>query len=278
MRILQWNLPVRGGHRRVPELLAAVTLAAACATGAALPAAAATTTTIPGPAVNFAPHGAHGAPAKLITPSSHPTTVIKNVVSGNWAGYASIATPKYTEVSSTWTEPSASCTSTTSYASFWTGLDGYNSASVEQTGTLVYCYGGVAYQYAWYEMYPAAPVYYNVPIAAGDRMTATVTSSTVGNFSLVLSDATRGWTATTTATNSSLARASAEVIAEAPSSSTGVLPLANFGTVTFTNSTVNNVPLASASPINIQMGSNPVKVLCSGISSGGAFSCTWYHA
>ena len=133
--------------------------------------------------MNFAPHSAHGAPAKLASLStSHANTVIKNAVSTNWAGYASIATPKYYQVSASWNEPSVDCGSTDSYASFWAGLDGYNSASVEQTGTLVYCYGGVAYQYAWYEMYPAAPVYYNVPIAAGDRMTATVTSTAAGDF------------------------------------------------------------------------------------------------
>jgi hypothetical protein len=275
---LEGNPPAHGGRRRAAKILAALTLAVAGAWGAALPEAGAAT--IPGPAVDFAPHGAHGTPAQLTTASSsHPRTVIKNAVSSNWAGYASAATPKYTEVSSTWVEPSASCGSTTSYASFWTGLDGYDSGSVEQTGTLVYCYGGVAYQYAWYEMYPAAPVYYNVPIAAGDRMTATVTSTASGNFTLVLTDSTRGWTETTTATNSSLARASAEIIAEAPSSSSGVLPLADFGGVTFTNSTVNSVALASASPINIEMASgSTVKVLCGGISGGGNFGCTWYHA
>lgn len=273
----EWDLPVRGGRRRVPKVLAALALAAACAAAAAPSAAGAAT--IPGPAVNFTPHSAHGAPAQLGSASSRPATVVKNAVSSNWAGYASIATPKYTEVSSTWVEPGASCGSSTSYASFWTGLDGYNSGSVEQTGTLVYCYGGAAYQYAWYEMYPASPVYYNVAIAAGDRMTATVTSTSTGNFTMVLTDSTRGWSQRTTATNSSLARASAEVVAEAPSSSSGVLPLANFGTVTFTNSTVNSVSLASESPINIEMASgSTVKVLCGAISGGGNFSCTWHHA
>lgn len=278
MTQLERNLPVRGVHRRASKLLAALTLAVAGATGAALPAASAAT--IPGPAVDFAPHvSAHGAPAKLTPTSSRPMTVIKNAVSSNWAGYASIATPRYTEVSSTWNEPSASCGSGTSYASFWTGLDGYNSSTVEQTGTLVYCYGGTPYQYAWYEVYPNPPVYYNVPIAAGDRITATVSSTSAGYFTLTLSNATRGWNETAAGSAPSLARSSAEVIAEAPSSSSGVLPLADFGTVTFTNSTVNYGPLSSASPINIEMASgSTVKVLCGGISGGGNFGCTWYHA
>lgn len=277
MRLLQWNMPALG-RRRATTVLAALTLATAGVSASALPAAAAAAQP-PGPAVNFAPHGSHGAPVHLTSPSSRATTVIKNATSTNWSGYASTAIPRYTEVSSSWIEPSASCTSATSYASFWTGLDGYGSGSVEQTGTLVYCYGGVAYQYAWYEMYPAAPVYYNVPIAAGDSMNATVTSTASGNFSLILTDYTRGWRATTTATNASLARASAEIIAEAPSSSTGVLPLANYRSVTFTSSTINNLPLASAYPINITMvGSGYTKSACTGISSGGNFTCYWYHA
>ena len=149
-------------------------LVAAGAWGAATPAADAAT--IPGPAVDFTPH-THAAPAALTSTLAH-TQITKNAKSSNEAGYASTAIPPYTEVSSTWVEPNANCGATpNSYASFWTGLDGYNSASVEQTGTLIYCSGTTAEQYAWYEMYPAAPVYYNVPIAAGDRMTATVTST-----------------------------------------------------------------------------------------------------
>lgn len=274
MRVSQWNLLARGGHRRVPELLAALTLAAACATGAALPAAAAT---IPGPAVNFAPHG---APAKLATLSTGPATVVKNAVSTNWAGYASTATPQYYQVSASWNEPRVTCGSADSYASFWVGLDGYNSASVEQTGTLVYCHRGVAHRYAWYEMYPAAPVYYNVPVAAGDRMTATVDSTPDGNFELILGSSTRGWIRVTDATNPALARASAEVVAEAPSSTTGVLPLADFHAVTFQNGSFNNGALVMENPINVEMaGGSTVKALCGPIdSSGGGFICNWHHA
>ncbi len=50
--------------------------------------------------------------------------------------------------------PAASCTSTTSLAAFWVGIDGYSSGSVEQDGTLVECYRDVAYYYTWWEMYP----------------------------------------------------------------------------------------------------------------------------
>jgi len=263
--------------RRITHTASVLLIASSALLAAPASAAAGAVSALAG--LEFAPPAAATAPL-LPGAAAHVTaaTHLKFASSTNWAGYAATST-KYTSVTSTWREPSASCGSATTYASFWTGLDGYGSSSVEQTGTLVYCYGGVAYQYAWYEMYPAAPVYYNVAIAAGDSMNATVTSTATGNFSLILTDYTRGWRATTTATNASLARASAEVIAEAPSSSTGVLPLANFGSVTFTNSTVNNIPLASASPINITMvGPSYTKAACTGISGGGNFTCYWYHA
>ncbi len=58
--------------------------------------------------------------------------------STNWSGYAVTgANGTYKSVSANWTEPTATCTSSRSdlYASFWVGLDGYSSNSVEQTGT-----------------------------------------------------------------------------------------------------------------------------------------------
>jgi hypothetical protein len=92
-------------------------------------------------------------------------------------------------------------------------------------------------------------------VSPGDNMSATVTytgSSSSGGFfggpgflgrdpgrrssstfTVTISDITAGWTFTTTGTVTNAARSSAEWIAEAPSSSRGVLPLANFGTVNF---------------------------------------------
>lgn len=50
--------------------------------------------------------------------------------STNWPGYA--ATGKFTSVSANWTEPTGHCTSASRYSSFWAGLDGFNSNTVEQ--------------------------------------------------------------------------------------------------------------------------------------------------
>ncbi|MFL6137436.1 MAG: G1 family glutamic endopeptidase [Frankiaceae bacterium] len=202
-----------------------------------------------------------------------------NSTSSNWAGYAvGAAGTRYTSVSASWVQPAVSCTSTNTWSSFWVGLDGYNSGSVEQTGTEADCSGGRAVYSSWYEMYPKFPVNYSNTVAPGDHFTASVTTNGSGSFTLKLSDTTRGWSHTTTATYNSAALSSAEVIAEAPSSSSGVLPLSNFGTVSFSGSTANGTlfgSLAGRDAITMASGST-TKATPSSIS-GGSFSVTWHH-
>jgi hypothetical protein len=257
-------------HRSARAALSALLIGSFALFAAPTTAAAGAAAALAG--IDFAPHSAR---AQLHSPGA---SGLKFATSTNWGGYAAASTT-YTSVTSTWVEPSASCGSSTTYASFWTGLDGYASSSVEQTGTLVECYGGTPYQYSWYEMYPASPVYFNNTMTAGDTIVSTVTATSSGVFTLYLADTTRGWSHTVTKTNSSLARASAEVIAEAPYSG-GVLPLANFGTVNFTNSRVNSGTLGAAGPTSITMvtSSGVTKASVSGISGGTAFSMTWHHS
>lgn len=205
------------------------------------------------------------------------------VQSTNWSGYAVTgANGAYSSVSASWTEPTATCTSRRSaqYASFWVGLDGYNSNSVEQTGTDADCSGRTPVYYGWYEMYPAFPVNFPNTVRPGDSMSASVTFSGTQTFTLVLKDSTQNWTQTIVQNQSGLARSSAEVITEAPSSSRGVLPLANFGTVSYSTSSANGSSLGGQNPIQIIMvdSSGLDKDSTSSISSGGAFSNTWLRS
>ena len=204
---------------------------------------------------------------------------ISNSTSTNWSGYA-VTGGRYTSVSASWTEPSVTCSGTTAYSSFWVGLDGDTSGTVEQTGTDADCSGSTPQYYAWYEMYPKFPTNLRNPVQPGDHLTATVTTDGNGRFTLTLSDTTRGWTNSTSARLKSAKLASAEVIAEAPSSSGGVLPLANFGAVSFSGAKANGATLTSSTPgidpITMQSGST-VKAQPSSISNG-AFSVTWKHS
>ncbi len=207
-----------------------------------------------------------------------PAHMRTNSTSTNWSGYA-VTGGRYTKVSSSWTVPAVSC-SGTAYSSFWVGLDGDTSNTVEQTGTDSDCSGSTPQYYAWYEMYPKFPSNYRNTVKAGDKMSATVTTNGSGSFTLTISDSTQGWTQTTNARLKSAKLASAEVIAEAPSSSGGVLPLANFGTVGFSGATVNGSVLTSTTAgldkITMQSGST-VKAQPSSLSSG-SFSVAWKHS
>jgi peptidase A4-like protein len=207
-----------------------------------------------------------------------PNHKITNSTSTNWSGYA-VTGSRFTSVSAAWTEPTVSC-SGTAYSSFWVGLDGDTSNTVEQTGTDADCSGSTPQYYAWYEMYPKFPVNLSGTVRPGDKMTASVTTNGSGSFTLTISDTTQGWTNNTTARLKSAKLASAEVIAEAPSSSGGVLPLANFGSVGFSNAKANGALLTSSTPnidpITMQSGST-VKAQPGNISSG-SFSVTWKHS
>jgi hypothetical protein len=154
--------------------------------------------------------------------------------STNWSGYAVTASAgSVTSAVGSWTVPAVTG-QTTGYAACWVGIDGFSSSTVEQTGTLSYTSGGKAYYDAWYEFYPAGMVELSGAVKPGDIVSATVTctSTTASTFTVSIIDQTQGWTYTspTPVTVSGAKESSAEWIVEAPSSTFGVLPLANFGT------------------------------------------------
>ena len=220
--------------------------------------------------------GATGTRANAV--SNAPNHKISHSTSSNWSGYSAIK-GTYTRVSASWTQPTASCTSQTTYSSFWVGLDGYSSNTVEQTGTSADCSGGRPSYYAWYEMYPKFPVNLSLAVRPGDSISASVTTSGDGRFTLTITNNTSHATYQTTQTLKRARLASAEVIAEAPSSSGGVLPLTNFGTANFSSATVNGTAIGSWNPDKIDMVANGVtKATTSALSGGTSFSVAWKHS
>jgi hypothetical protein len=131
----------------------------------------------------------------------------------------------------------------TGYCAVWVGIDGYNSSSVEQLGTESDLDNGRPEYSVWYEMYPkGSEDIQSMTVSAGDSITASVqyvTSGTYkGQFQLTITDTSRQNDSFTTYQSYAQAqRSSAEWIIEAPSSNSGVLPLANFGSVAFTGAT-----------------------------------------
>jgi hypothetical protein len=231
-----------------------------------------------------APAAASSHPAghaiHLIRPAMHGTAPMvargrpsHALESQNWSGYAARG-KAHKKISASWVEPTGHCGSSRTWSSFWVGLDGFGSNTVEQTGSEVDCAGGHAKYYSWYEMYPAFPVNFANPVSPGDHFTGSVT------FTGVLKDTTKGWSNTIKQTLAGATRASAEVIAEAPSSSSGILPLTNFGTVHFTNSQVDGTAIGQASGAKITMvnGSGRAKDSVSALTSNKNFSVKWLHS
>jgi peptidase A4-like protein len=126
------------------------------------------------------------------------------------------------------------------------------------------------------------PVNFSNTVRPGDHFSGSVTFTGGGSYTLVLKDTTRGWSHTVHKTLAGAANSSAEVIAEAPccTASGGVLPLANFGTVNFSNATANGSPIGSFGPTKINMVGNSgrLKDRTPALSGGGSFSDTWLRA
>jgi autotransporter-associated beta strand protein len=185
--------------------------------------------------------------ASVLSPGDSDTTYY----SSNWAGYADLASTgqTFSSVVGQWvvptiTPPSGGTYSSSSYpyTATWVGLDGFSSSTVEQTGTAAYFTNNTVSYYAWYELYPKNLTPVSLTIEPGNLMSASVTYAATNKYTLTIEDVTTGKSFSTTQTSSGDARSSAEWIAEAPTSSlSGVLPLANFGSVTFTaaSSTLN---------------------------------------
>ena len=220
------------------------------------------------------------SPSHAVAPH-HPIHRITHASSLNWAGYDDVG-GTYTSVSASWIQPAVTCSGgKSSYSSFWVGLDGDGSNSVEQTGTEADCSHGRAFYSSWYEFYPAYPVNYSNAVSPGDSFSASVTYTGGTGYRLILTDNTKGWSHTTTGSAPGALNASAEVIAEAPSSNRGVLPLANFGSMTFSNAKANGSNLGSVpttQPLTMVTTSGTVKCSVSGLGGGTTFTATWHHA
>ena len=158
----------------------------------------------------------------------------------NWSGYAETGT--YTGVSSSWTVPAVTASSTATYSSAWIGVDGFNNSDLIQTGTEEDYYNGAAHYNAWWEILPASetalPTSY--PIGAGDRMSVSIyetsSTTTTGSFfrrttehvwDITISDTTRGWSYTTKQGYNGPGT-SAEWVVEAPEVGNRIATLAHY--------------------------------------------------
>src|ERR1700722_2717487 len=109
-----------------------------------------------------------GTPFRGAGPSSPHGSHATAQASQDWSGYATSG-GTFTSVTANWVLPAGKCANSNQTASFWAGLDGFTTATVEQTGTDIVCNGTKASYAAWYEMYPGNSIYYSVTMKAGDH-------------------------------------------------------------------------------------------------------------
>ena len=217
------------------------------------------------------------------------------VDSFNWSGYAdgskTTKAGTFTRVSGSWTTPSVKCGAEDELTSEWVGLDGWISSSLEQLGTMSWCYRGAAVYFTWWEMFPTGTGLIRVgnALKPGDKITASVTRSGA-NYTLKLTDATtpgNGFTTKQTCPATTCTDTSAEWIAERPSFGIGIAPLAHYNAFRITNgkqtsggkagtigsfATVNEVTMIDATQA---YDLNTVSGLTSKNSS---FSTTWQNS
>jgi Peptidase A4 family len=161
--------------------------------------------------------------------------------SEGWTGFvdAADANVQLRYVVSNFTIPTVTCTSSSSKASFWVGLDGWTDDTLEQVGISTDCHLGQPAYEAWYEMYPRGTDY-EFYVYPGDSIAMSVYYDySTGVYSLSLDDKTQDLSfnqAAVCPSGSTCNNSSAEVILEA----NGGTNLSRFTPVTFTDSGVTS--------------------------------------
>jgi lipoprotein-anchoring transpeptidase ErfK/SrfK len=157
--------------------------------------------------------------------------------SRNWAGYAATG-GTFTAVSGAWTVPNVSTgtTGTTATDATWVGIGGVNTTDLIQVGTQAVVQAGQVVYSAWWETLPQASQYVPLNLSPGDSVSVSITQQPDSTWQIIIRDATSGEVYQHSLSYSS-SLSSAEWIEEAPTGRRSVLPLDNFGTITFTNAT-----------------------------------------
>jgi hypothetical protein len=206
-----------------------------------------------------------------------PAVPVGANTSHNWSGYAATS-GRYTGVSGTWTVPQPRVNGATGVGATWVGVGGVSSHDLIQAGTQDVAAGGGQAQFqTWIEMLPQASQQVPLAVEPGDSVTVSITEqgAGTGQWQISMKNNTSGQTYQTGVTYAS-SESSAEWIEEAPSGSSGVLPLDQFNSVSFSAaSAVQNdqtVDMSQACALAITMlnGNGQPLAVPSGIASDGA--------
>ena len=202
----------------------------------------------------------------MVRSGVHPLAANGNTSSAttvNWSGFADLEGGANTvsSVSGHWSIPKVECPNglyrnQDAFIAQWVGIDGATNGTVEQLGSATQCFGGVTYYYVWYEMFPAGTVVEGTSACInnnvdcpqpGDQITASVTVTAGGNYTLSLTDSTRpqeSFSVTAACDPSICLDQSAEWIVERPAFALPfgfqILPLSDFFQASFVNGSVTS--------------------------------------
>jgi hypothetical protein len=154
--------------------------------------------------------------------------------SRNWSGYAARG-GTFTSVSATWTVPTLALEGPFGADAAWVGIGGIRGRDLIQAGTQQSASGAgsVTYQ-AWIEMLPEASQTVPLTVLPGESVTVSVDQQAGDAWLIAFTNLTSGQTLQRTVHYSS-SLSSAEWIEEAPSTRRRVLPISQFGSLTFSS-------------------------------------------
>lgn len=220
--------------------------------------------------------------------------------STNWSGYIVYSSSEVvTQVSGKWTVPTLDCSSTPNAgASEWVGIGGAGSGTgvLLQTGIATDCVNGAQQNSAWWELLPAAAVYFGgFTVSTGDTIQATVSQwsdgsrwqtrvddlttglsgiMVTGEGYGVMTDGSSTFPIAGSANVSYAGGYSAEWIVEAYESAGSQVDLANYGTVTFTNATTSlSSSLTADEGVELVLGGSVISTPSA--PSGNGFSVSY---
>jgi hypothetical protein len=171
----------------------------------------------------------------------------QRLTSTDWSGYVVVSDyvnpePLITGVNGSWIVPNIAVSSGDRFSAAWIGIGGQVDASLIQVGTEHDCSGGEAEYSAWYELLPdlSVPIT-TMTINPGDKIAASITlvNSTTNKWIVEMTDITTGALFNQVFFYNS-SRLSAEWIVERPLVGRSLSVLADFGSITFTNTVATN--------------------------------------
>jgi hypothetical protein len=209
----------------------------------------------------------------------------------NWSGYADVTTTSgtFTKVSGSWVTPAVTCGAEDQITSNWVGLDGFTDSTVEQLGTISWCYEGSPLYFTWYEMFPSGTKEVGTTLQPGDKIAASVTRSGQ-NYTLKLTDSTttgNGFTRTATCATTKCLDLSAEWVSERPSFSIGEAPQAHYNafkitkgdeTANGTSGTIGSFATNDAITMIDATAAYDLNKVSKLSSGGNSFTTTWQNS